>query len=262
MGRLKLTFLLLLLLLSARSYAQTRPDLLPEAPFLVGEQLKYEARISRFPIYGTLGELVFQAYKESGNWRFTAEARSKGFLTSLFGIKVLYKFASTVDGKDFGVLKTEKDMDDGKQRLVMVAEVFRECGRVRWNSRDMRHPEQPVQSRDRETPAWVSDIIAAIYLSRYQKLNSALNIPISDNAELYNIDLIPLGQEVVETKFGKVLATEVEAKIFGGKLVRRDGKMRIWLSDDARRLPVKAQIKSSFGTVNFYLIEMKNVRDR
>lgn len=259
MRRLKLILLLLLLLMPARGYAQVR-NLLPDPPFLVGEQLTYEARISRFPIYGVLGELVFHVHQESGNWRFTAEARSKGFLTSLFGVKVLYKFASTVDVKDFGVLKTEKDMDDGKQRLVMNAEIFRECGRVRWSSRDLRHPERPVEIRDRETPKWVSDIIAAIYLSRYEKLDSVTNIPISDNAELYNIELVPLGRETVETRFGKIPAIEVEAKIFGGRLLRRDGRMHIWLSDDSRRLPVKAQVKGSFGTVNFQLIEMKNVR--
>lgn len=259
MKRLKLALLLLLLL---PVIGRAQMALLPEPPFLVGEQLKYEARISRFPLYGTLGELVFKTSREDGNWRFTAEAKSKGFLTSLFGVKVLYRFASTVDGKDFGVLRTEKDMDDGKQRLVMVAEVFRECGRVRWSSRDVRHPDRPVQSLDRESPAWVSDIIAAIYLSRYQKLDGVVNIPISDNAQLYNIELIPLGRETVETRFGEVAAIELDAKIFGGKLLRREGRMRIWLSDDARRLPVKAQVKGSFGTVNFQLIEMKNVRAR
>ena len=82
MKRLKIALLLLLLL---PVIARAQIALLPEPPFLVGEQLKYEARISRFPLYGTLGELVFKTSREDGNWRFTAEAKSKGFLTSLLG---------------------------------------------------------------------------------------------------------------------------------------------------------------------------------
>ncbi|MCS6885788.1 MAG: DUF3108 domain-containing protein [Acidobacteriota bacterium] len=229
--------------------------LLETIPFADGERFVYEARLSKFPFYGKVGELAFETQRLNGRWRFSCEARSKGFLTKLVGVKVNYRFSSTVD-TDLGLLTTEKDLDDSKRHVVMRADVSRECRWIRWQSRDLRHPEKLLQSKEREVPYWVTDTLAGIYVCRYSKLDAPIVLPVTDNGELYEIEIAPVGRKTVETEFGKYTALEIDVKVFG-KLLRRSGSLRIWLSDDLKRIPLMAQVKGSFGTITFHLVEMK-----
>ena len=61
----------------------------------------------------------------------------------------------------------------------------------------------------------------------------------------------------MKTVLGQVWTLRVEPEIFGeGRLLRGKGKMAIWFTDDARRIPVKAQISNELGRLD---IKLKSV---
>src|SRR5437667_341574 len=111
-------------------FTEVRNRLRDSLPFQPGEELSYEMKLSRFPIYGTIGILIFKVEEESAEKeidkdkekeeissppieskdslqpqmrKIYVEAKSKGLLTSLFNVKVNDVFTSYIDSSDFGV---------------------------------------------------------------------------------------------------------------------------------------------------------------
>jgi hypothetical protein len=63
----------------------------------------------------------------------------------------------------------------------------------------------------------------------------------------------------MKTVLGYVQTLRLEPELFGeGRLIRGEGKVSIWLTDDARRIPVQARISSGMGTLNIKLKKVTN----
>jgi hypothetical protein len=100
-----------------------------------------------------------------------------------------------------------------------------------------------------------------VYFIRTQDLKEGktITIPVTDVGQVYMIDVIPVKREDVEVQAGKFRSVELDLKIFDGKYIRRSGQLLVWLTDDARRLPVRARIKSSGTTVNITLAHQEHL---
>src|SRR5262249_28008528 len=114
--------------------ATLRRDFKDSFPIPAGEKLEYEIKLSRFPVYTSLGVMTFEnlgvvtSHQGSGAagdqqkttaplieglnteftpaldeqlWRLRATAVSKGALIALFGVDVRDRFETLVDMRDF-----------------------------------------------------------------------------------------------------------------------------------------------------------------
>jgi len=52
-------------------------------------------------------------------------------------------------------------------------------------------------------------------------------------------------REEVTVDAGKFKTILVEARIFDGRYIKRSGEMRLWVTDDPRRIPIRAKVKTS-----------------
>jgi hypothetical protein len=201
-----------------------------------------------------------------GPLKIQAEAEAKGILTSIFRYKVSDLFVSYIDRADFGVIKTEKKIEEGKKKQESNALFDRQRRMVKWTNRDLNKPEHPVDIKEKETFGWVTDIVAGWYVLRAQplKIGESITFPLSDNGETFEIEVKALEREDVEIELGKFSTMKLEMKLFNGKFIKRKGRLFLWVTDDERHVPIKAQIKfeSGFGgTVNVTLIEMDKVKE-
>lgn len=189
-----------------------------------------------------------------------AEAVSKGFLTALFGIKVHDIFDSVVNSKDLGSYAMIKRLEEGKRKREQIAIFNRASKKVKFIDKDLNNPQAEPRVVEAEIPDWVTDIISSVYYVRAQKLSPSKKIefPLSDDGKVMNMEVTVLKAEDVNVEAGKFKALKVEAKAFGGNLFKGKGRMFVWLTSDARQIPVRFQIKGSFGTVNGALIEMRS----
>ncbi len=231
-------------------------------PFKFGETLKYDVKFSRFPISANVGEIVFSVLKPQGSdrhVRFEVAARSRGALVSLFGIKVNDVFTTLADRDDLFVYSTIKNLHENDFQQRQEAVFDRTTQKVRYRVIDPSAPADQSASIERETRPWVQDIVSAIYFARTRKLKNIgreVHFPISDAGETYDVGVELMGRESIKVDAGTFETLKVEAKIFNGRFVRREGTLYIWLTDDARRIPVKAQMKSDKGTATFVLTSL------
>lgn len=240
----------------ARSFNVRHP-----LPFKFGERLVYDVKFSRFPISANVGEVTFAVAKPQTDRhvRFDVSAVSKGALLSLFGVKVNDAFTTLADRDDLFVYSTIKSLHENDFVQRQEAVFDRTASRVRYRVIDPAAPADTSAAVERETRPWVQDVVSALYFARTRKLKNVgreVHFPVSDEGQTYDIGVVLAGREEVKVDAGTFKTLKVEAKIFNGRLVRRDGTLFIWFTDDERRIPVKAQMKSEKGTATFNLSEL------
>jgi hypothetical protein len=191
---------------------------------------------------------------------FNAGVVSKGFFTWLFGIKIEDSYGALVSSEDLGLLRSWKEIDQGDLHRRYETKVDREQGAVSYSETDRVKPG-PASVKTGPSPRWVLDLLSAVYFIRTQELKygSTITIPLTDVGQIYQIDVVSVKAEEVEVEAGKFKSIQLDLKIFDGKYIKRSGQLLVWLSDDGRRLPVRARLKSSGTTVNITLARLEQL---
>ena len=84
---------------------------------------------------------------------------------------------------------------------------------------------------------------------------------VSDSGLVYDIPVRVTAREQQKTILGKQWCFRIEPEVFGpNRLIEREGSMTIWITEDARRLPVRSVVNSPYGKIDIRLKAVKNVR--
>ncbi len=226
-----------------------------ERPFKVGETLKYEAKFNKIVRGITVAELNFSvnAAPNGKDWLIKSEAVSKGTLIKLARYSFLQQIQSTVEGAgDFRVLESVKH-DVQKERVRdSVAKFDYQKKTVSYLETDPKDATRPPRKIASDLNGQTQDIITAIYAMRLMPLavGKSFEVTVSDTGLIYKIPVRVTAREQQKTDLGKFWCYKVEPELFGpGRYIEKDGGFIVWLTDDARRLPVRAQISTDYGRV-------------
>ncbi|MBK8305197.1 MAG: DUF3108 domain-containing protein [Chloracidobacterium sp.] len=254
--------LLAMVVLSAALVQFAQPET-KDAPgkVFVGESAKYEARFSKLISFSIAELTITASLAPNGNdLIINGDAVSKGTLIKIARFSFLQNYVSTVDLKDFRILKTTKH--DVQKERVRDSEAIFDYGQkrvtyVETDPKDANRPPRRIASDIDET---MHDISSAIFAMRLLPLvvGKRFELPVSDSGVVYRVPIAVTGRELIKTAIGKVWCVRVEPEVFGpGRLIEQKGKLVIWVTDDDRRIPVKAQIDASIGKVEIKIKEYK-----
>lgn len=222
-----------------------------------GETLVYEGKLDKF-IDISIAELTFRSKTapDTNDLIIDAEAISKGTLLKLFRYSFLQKYESTVDLPTFRIKRTTKH-DVQKDRVRDGEALFdyneRRVTYVETDPKDKMRPPRRIAS---EIGDPVYDMISAIYAVRLMPLavGKKMELTVSDSGLIYKVPINVVARQQQKTKIGRVWTYRVEPDIFGpGRLIEQKGKMKIWMTDDARHIPVRAEIDTQFGKIEIKL---------
>jgi len=226
-----------------------------------GEHLTFEGRVSKLKVSISIAELTLSASRKSDSNELTisTEAVSKGTMLKLFRYSFFQQYESTVDLTGFRILKTTKH-DVQKQRVRdSEANFDYKEKRVSYTETDPKDSNRPPRRIASEIGEMMSDMVSAIYYVRLQKLavGSKFNLEVSDSGLVFKVPVVVTAREQQNTVMGKVWCFRVEPEIFGkNRLIEQKGEMDIWMTDDARRTPVRARVDTQYGKVE---IKLKSV---
>lgn len=184
-----------------------------------------------------------------------ADVVSKGFFTKLAGFRFHQHVESSVDPERFSALRTRKLDEQGKRVRISEALFDYEKRLVTWTERDPNQTQPPrVTSLEFTEP--IQDVLSMIYFLRTQKLEvgKSFEIPVTDSGRVFRLTVAVRERKRINTVLGRLYAVRVEPAIFGqDRMIRSEGKLSIWITDDSRHLPVWAQVKINLGTVDIKL---------
>ncbi|HEV2764929.1 MAG TPA: DUF3108 domain-containing protein, partial [Pyrinomonadaceae bacterium] len=267
------------------SGAPARDDKAAEAqrarlPFEPSEELVYEGEFSRSLLRGIkIAEFTFTSGRAPGagktgpaegangqtvavptsnpaqrQFLFTGDVVSRGWFRKLFGINFRYRVESVVEPGSFSVLRTTKLDEQGKRVRTSEAVFDPRERRVTWTERDPNDPSRDPRVVNSTFDGAAHDIITAIYFLRTQTLapGQRLELNVSDSGRVFRVPVEVLAEKKpLKTAVGRVPVVRVEVGVFGpGRLIEDEGRMTIWMTDDARRLPVRARLSSGYGQID------------
>jgi hypothetical protein len=239
--------------------AQTNGHSITGATRLAGETLKYDGSISKNIFRGiSIAELTFTTTAVPGtdDLLIKSEAVSKGTLLKLARYSFLQRYESVVDLPSFKILRTGKH-DVQKQRIRDSEAIFDyEQKRVTFVETDPNDANRPPRRIASQIDDQMYDMITAIYATRLMPLTvgKKISLPVSDSGLVYTVPMVVTAREQQKTVLGRVWCFRVEPEIFGpGRLIEQKGKMTVWITDDERRIPVRAEVRSGVGKINIKL---------
>jgi hypothetical protein len=238
--------------------------------FETAEELHFEAEYSKLMIRKLdVADLTFRASRTPVEaaaasadaspyaLTFTADIASKGFFARLFDLKFRERVESTVEPISFTVQKTKILDEQGKRVRTTEATFDRSKGQMTWTLRDPNNPNDEPRHKITDFSGQLQDVLSAIYFIRTQPLavGKTFEIFIGDGGRVYQIPVKVVEKKRMKTVLGRVDVLRVNPELFGpGRLIDEEkGEFSIWVTADARHIPVGGRIKTDYGTFDIKL---------
>jgi hypothetical protein len=223
-------------------------------PFHVGETMTYDVSWSSFIVAGTAVASVKEK-KPAGNstaYYVVVEGRPVPLVARLYS--VYYKMDSLIDA--YGLLSQRGTLysEEGTDRRTTTTRFDRAARRAFFEQRT-----DTTVVGDFAVPPQTQDGLAAFYSLRARtfKAGDHLTIPVADSGALYTTTIDVGAPESVKVPFGEMSAWRLTLGIrdAANQPVWKD--LMIWMSTDARHLPVKMQAALPLGSFVFTLRDVR-----
>jgi hypothetical protein len=115
-------------------------------------------------------------------------------------------------------------------------------------------------------PKYVHDILSAFYyirtidLSKFRK-GQKFQLQNFYNGKLHPLDVLILGRQTIEVEAGTFECIVVEPLVVEGGLFKNEGSIRIWLTNDENKMPVKMSTKVLVGNIDAVLTKYEGVKN-
>ncbi|MEQ1885921.1 MAG: DUF3108 domain-containing protein [Bryobacteraceae bacterium] len=193
------------------------------------------------------GTVVIDATPDSGRIKLD----SAGLVSALFKIDDTY----TVHYEP-GRCATDSLMNaqEGKRHRETKITFDRTLNKGTSVLRDLR--ANTILRQDQiDIPNCVHDVLGALLMLRNTRmdLGKSATFPVSDGRRAAQVKVDAQEREDVSTAAGTFHTIRYEAGLLNGVVYQRNGRVQLWLSDDARRLPVKVLVRMGFPVGNVTL---------
>jgi len=236
--------------------------------FEAGEELVYVAEFSRLLIKKMdVADFRFSAARQEPgdsesslaatapySLKLTGDISSRGFFSRLFNLTFRERVESIVEPTSFTVQKSKRTDEQGKR--VRVSETTYDRGKLFWIERDPNNPARVPRTTTATFTGRVQDVLSAVYYLRTQPLvvGRSFEITMTDSGRVFQVPVRVIEKKRMKTVLGRVEVVRVDPQVYGPEgMVRGKGQFSIWLTNDNRRIPVSAKIKTEYGTFDITL---------
>ncbi len=249
--RLICACLALLTLPSSRS--QLKP-VASESPALPSrETLSYSVEWRL--IYAGDARLSLEPVRQDGKtlWQTKLQVQSGGLVSKLFKIEDAYKVMME---EPFCATAANLDAMEGKRHREVKVLYDYSRKKATYVERDLVK-NSTIKTAETELPGCVADILTGLYRLRTLKLEPGQSTQaiLSDGKKVVSARVEAQEREEIRTKMGTFNTIRYEPFVFNGVLFARKADLQVWLTDDARALPVQIRARMSFpvGSITFQL---------
>ena len=217
-------------------------------PFGVGERLSFEIKYG-FVSAGTAVLGIPEPGTERGHecYRFVSLAESTPFFSVFFAVRDVAE--SYLDTRELVPRRFEKRLREGDFRAHDLV-VFDHDRHVAL------YPRQG--NRLVPIPVGAQDILSSLYCVRMMELTVGRAVFIDNHADKknYPLEIKVLRKARVKVPVGRCDCLVVEPVMRGSGLFSHQGRLTVWLTDDAARIPVLMKSKIMVGSITAVLTDV------
>ncbi|MDD5627872.1 MAG: DUF3108 domain-containing protein [Elusimicrobia bacterium] len=218
------------------------------------EQLEYDVSWGFVAVgRATLGVRQILRFNGEPAYHVVSEARSNGFCDTFYKVRDLNE--SWMDARDITSFGYAKKLREGR--------FFRD----EWVLYDKPAGRFLSKKTDRDgaftwsagtIPVQVQDILSSLYYVRSQELVPGAEVVIDVNTKrTWPMVVRVLRRETVKTRAGTFPCLVVEPALRDeGIFIQKGRRLQIWLTEDARKTPVRMSVEVFFGHITASLSKM------
>jgi hypothetical protein len=232
--------------------APGRPEMV--VPFRVGETLTFDVAYSTYLVAGTATSTVVEKKPSDSSTAYliVAEGRPLPMIARMFAL--YYKMDTLFDSVTGLSQRSSLYTEEGTRRRTATTRFDRRASKAIFELQS-----EGTAKDEFAVPADVQDGLATLYAlrTRAYKAGERFTIPIADDGVLYTAAVETTGPEHVKMRLGEFEAWNLKFIITDPAGVQVGKNMAVWLSNDARRLPLKLQADLTVGS---FALALKEVR--
>jgi hypothetical protein len=186
-------------------------------------------------------------------WQADLHLESTGLVSKLF--KVNNDYVSNLESDLCSSGSYLKAAEGTRHRETSVT-FNREARKAEYLEKDL-DKKGVVNAHEIDIPACVHDVLGGLYSLRTLNMQpgQTTQVAVSDGKKSVMARVEAQQREDIKTPAGAFKTIRYEAFLFNDILYRRYGHLYIWLTDDARKLPVQIRVRLQFtiGTITLQL---------
>lgn len=234
--------------------------------FEVGEELEYKMTFSFFNV-GT-GKFIIRDqiynFDERPSYKIDVYGKTSGFVNWLAHVDD--HWGAYIDTSALLPHRTFRNIKEGKYRRNEIVNFDHETSMIEVKVLDQKtrkykppkyfyHPEQKV-----------FDMFGGMLyfrtldFRRYSE-GDTLRVDAFFEDTFYKFNTIYVGKEVIKTKVGKFRAIVLMPVMPDNDLFRGENSIRIWISDDKNRIPLKVEAEMFIGSAGVEITSFKGLKN-
>jgi len=172
-------------------------------------------------------------------YRIVTKSESNSFVSKFY--KVRDRAESYIDAESLYSRRFVKHLREGSYKKDVDVRFDQETHKAAYDD-----------GASVDVPARVHDVLSAFYYVRTQPLatGATLLLPTHDNKRSYDMEVKVHKRERVQVPAGTFDCVVVEPILKSEGVFKSKGSILVWLSDDARRIPVMVKSKVPVGSIS------------
>ena len=237
---------------------EIKADSSESMPFAPGERLRFRLRWTVVPAGEAILEVLpFQTIDGQKSYHFRLTARSNLIVDRIYKVRDRIDAFASID-MSRAILYRHKQHEGDNRKNVNV--------RFDWGKDVALYNDGQTDSKIPIRPG-TFDPLSVFYYSRLIDLDAdgLIRCPVSDGKKCVEGQARVVRKETIKVLCGwyDTYLIEPDLKHVGGVFEKsKDAKIRIWVTADERRIPVKIASKVSIGSFVGELVSMENVPPR
>jgi hypothetical protein len=231
------------------------------APSIAKRRPEYSLPVGKTYVYmgvwrvfnAGIATLHVEKTQNANQVRITGAADATGTTALLY--KVQNRYESLLDPATFCSQSMSRQIQEGLRRGETRIAFDYARGKAVLDQKNLKKKE--FKHEEHAIPGCVTDVLSAIYYVASLPLETGkiYSFPLNDGGDTVTVNAHVEAREQVKTPAGTFPAIRVQPEAASG-LLKDKGKIWIWYSDDAARIPVQARAHMYWGTLTFTLLRV------
>jgi hypothetical protein len=205
------------------------------------------------------GTAIIFMQRAGSQEHLSSTAESAGLANKLFHVHDI--FDADIDPRSFCTQQISKHSEEGPRRLDRSIYFDYPHAKSLVDDRDLKTGKQKHSEFD--IPPCVSDVVSGFFYARSLPLQLGFSqvFPVNDGGKTTDVRINVEARENIKGPMGEFQTLRVKAEPISGPMTGK-GETWVWLTDDARRVPVQMKSKLGFASLLFQLQQMDSPTSR
>lgn len=234
-------------------------------PFEHGELLTFNIRYGIIHAGTATMNISTIYYKDSiKTYHIQTTAKSASGFSWIYKVNDIVN--SYVEYERFYPIRFEKKLREGSYRADLFTDYFPNDSLAKVETIQYTSSMKIKKKNKYEinVPPYSQDVLSSFYYIRLKELEVGKSIYLTNHEKkkVYEMEVLVHKKETIEVEAGKFRCIVVEPVIKGEGLFKKKGRLRIWLTDDDKKIPVQMKSEVIVGDITTELISISGVKGK